>query len=154
MDGPKPTSSFDDFLRQEEEFRGRAERLHATNKSALMTALSSAGVTVVTVSFDGYGDDGRIQSIRAVAGEVEVDLPTTPLEVQVTHYHSEAVSSEVRPLPEAIEALVYGFLRETHMGWENNEGAFGELIILVAEASIRLEFNERFVETEYHEHEF
>ena len=119
-----------------------------------MAVLSSAGVTGLTVSFDGYGDEGQIHSIRAVAGEVEVDLPTTPLKVQVTHFHFEAVSSEVRPLPEAIEALVYGFLRKTNMGWENNEGAFGEVIILVAEASIRLEFNERFVETEYHEHEF
>jgi hypothetical protein len=44
--------------------RAAQERLHAElqplNKAALFEALSAVGVTLVVVSFDGYGDSGQI----------------------------------------------------------------------------------------------
>ena len=55
---------------------------------------------------------------------------------------------------DAIERLAYDLLEETHGGWENNEGAYGEFVFDVAERTIRLEYNERVMETEYSEHEW
>lgn len=39
--------------------------LRPANKSAVFAALAGAGVATVTVSFDGYGDSGQIESIEA-----------------------------------------------------------------------------------------
>jgi hypothetical protein len=50
--------------------------------------------------------------------------------------------------------LAYSFLRQTHEGWENNDGAFGDFTFDVAERSITLEYNERYTETNYSEHVF
>ena len=33
------------------------------NKAAVMDALAAAGITSLSVAFDGYGDDGQIDSI-------------------------------------------------------------------------------------------
>ena len=99
MDGPEPDPSMDRFLREEEAFRRRAEGLHAANKAALLAVLSNAGVTSVTVSFVGYGDEGQVQGIRAVAGEVESARPTTPLESQSPPFYSDAGTSETDRCP-------------------------------------------------------
>ena len=55
---------------------------------------------------------------------------------------------------DAVEALAYAFLEETHGGWENNEGAFGEFTFDVAERTITLDYNERFESSEYSQHLF
>ena len=49
--------------------------------------------------------------------------------------------------------MAYRFLDQTHDGWENDDGAYGEFTFDVAERSITLEYNERYIETHYHEHE-
>ena len=55
---------------------------------------------------------------------------------------------------EAIEHLVYDALSETHGGWENNEGAYGEFVFDVPALEIRLDYNERIAATEYYAHTF
>jgi hypothetical protein len=57
-------------------------------------------------------------------------------------------------MPEAIEQLAYDFLRETHDGWENNAGAYGDFYFDVAERTITLNYNERFEDSEYTQHVF
>jgi hypothetical protein len=44
-----------------------SESIHAGNKAALFDALARTGITIVTVSFDGYGDSGQIEEIQAKA---------------------------------------------------------------------------------------
>jgi hypothetical protein len=53
------------------------EKAILRNKAAVMSALAAAGITSVTVAFDGYGDDGQIDSIVAQSGEVTVQLPAS-----------------------------------------------------------------------------
>jgi hypothetical protein len=53
-----------------------------------------------------------------------------------------------------VEALVYAFLAETHGGWENNEGAYGDFTFTVADRSIILDYNERIETSEYTQHIF
>ena len=55
---------------------------------------------------------------------------------------------------EAVEQLAYDFLSETHGGWENNGGAYGEFTFDVAEGTITLDYNERYTATEFYSHEF
>ena len=54
----------------------------------------------------------------------------------------------------AIEHMAYELLGQTHGGWENNAGAYGEFIFDVAAETITLEFNMRFEDSEFFEHTF
>ena len=57
-------------------------------------------------------------------------------------------------ISETIEHLVYDALSETHGGWENNEGAYGEFVFDVASGEIQLDYNERITSTEFYSHTF
>src|ERR1017187_2397368 len=82
------------------------------DKAAVMSALAAAGITSVTVAFDGYGDDGQIDSIVAQSGEVTVQLPASFVAI-VDSGDEGTISSDEEaaepdgdtPLVEAIESL-------------------------------------------------
>ena len=61
--------------KQAEHVRRDAE-LRAVNKTAVFDALAAAGITIVVVAFDGYGDSGQIENVEAKAGEDLVALPS------------------------------------------------------------------------------
>ena len=60
----------------------------------------------------------------------------------------------VMSIRDAIERLAYDFLEETHDGWENSDGAYGDFIFDVAERTITLDYNERHMESDYSQHVF
>ena len=55
---------------------------------------------------------------------------------------------------DAIERLVFDFLAMTHDGWENSDGAYGDFTFDVAERTITLDYNERYMQSEYSQHVF
>ncbi|MGH6740433.1 MAG: DUF6878 family protein, partial [Bradyrhizobium sp.] len=57
-------------------------------------------------------------------------------------------------IADVIERLVYDLLTDTHCGWENNDGAYGDFIFDVAERTITLDYNERYTESNYTQHIF
>ncbi len=65
--------------------RGEHDRLDAelrpANKAVVFDALTAAGLTIVTVRFDGYGDSGQIEDIEAKAGDDVVALPPGNVEI-------------------------------------------------------------------------
>ena len=126
-----------------------------TNKAALFQALSYAGIRNVVVSFDGYGDSGQIESITATdAAGAEVAIPLTDITVKNVDFDACTIIEATTTAGDFIETMAYYFLEQTHDGWENGEGAFGEFTFDVGEQSITLEYSERYVETHYHEYEF
>ena len=122
------------------------------NKTALFDALAAAGITSVVVTFDGSGDSGQIQGVDARAGDEMRDLPAVEIEIASPSWDGSEVSRQTMPMAGAIEQLAYDFLGETHGGWENNEGAYGEFTFNVAERTIELDYNERIETSEYHGH--
>jgi hypothetical protein len=131
------------------------------NKAAVMAALAAAGITSVTVAFDGYGDDGQIDSIVAQSGEVTVQLPDSCVAIVSSDDEGTSSSDEEAaksdgdtPLVEAIESLCYEYLEEAHGGWEVNDGAYGTFAFTVADGSVVLDFNLRFSDSENYEHRF
>ena len=128
--------------------------LRPRNKAMVFDALAVAGITIVTVSFDGYGDSGQIESIEAQAGGQVADLPQAKLEINAPIWGKREPEREVISVADAIEKLAYDFLSEVHSGWENNEGAFGEFTFDVVERTISLDYNERFMSTELSSYEF
>ena len=124
------------------------------NKATLFNALTLAGVTRLVVSFDGYGDSGQIENVEAQAGGDPVTIPGAAIEI------AEAVWDQTEPrrssvgIAEAVERLAYDVLEKTHCGWENNDGAYGDVIFDTEEETITLDYNERYTASENYTHTF
>jgi hypothetical protein len=123
-------------------------------KGALLNALALAGVTRVVVSFDGYGDSGQIENVEVQAGDDQIAMPTAAIEI------AEAVWDQAEPkrstvgIAEAVESLAYDVLEKTHCGWENSDGAYGDIIFDAEEETITLDYNERYTASENYTHTF
>jgi len=141
------------LAREAERDRLNAELLPA-NKAALFGALAAAGIAVVVVSFDGYGDSGQIESIEARDAQGDAALPEEHIEIANAPWEGTEPERRTLSVGKAIERMAYRFLEQTHGGWENNEGAYGEFTFDVAARVITLEHNERFTATETYAHEF
>jgi hypothetical protein len=142
------------FDQKQREYARRAEELLAANKVVLFDSLAAAGIETVTVIFDGYGDSGQIERIDVEPGEGTILLPSHRIEIARTAWGSPEIERQTQTVHEAIEALVYDFLRQTHSGWEINDGAYGEFTFDVAERMIKLDYNERYTSSENYSHEF
>jgi hypothetical protein len=154
---PVSTPSIDivgDWADKDRQHRTVLEAIRPANKAALFEALASAGITTVVVQFDGYGDSGQIESIEGRNDKKSVDLPDTQVELAQARWGQSEVERSALPIREAIEQLAYDFLEETHAGWENNEGAYGEFIFDVVARAITLDYNERITDSDYSQHVF
>lgn len=145
-----PTS----WLMRDREFEKLCASIRPENKAALFDALAQAGITSVEVVFDGYGDSGQIEDVTAKAGNNPVALPALSIEIAHVDWGSPDIARITHPLKDAIEQLAYDFLRETHEGWENNEGAYGDFHFDVTDRAITLNYNERIETSEYTQHVF
>lgn len=123
----------------------------AQNRRIIFEALSVSRITAVTVSFDGEGDSGQIEEI-AVVPEGEDTLLDVLVDAVTARWTDCEIVSERTPLRDVIEQVCYAALAETNGGWENNEGAFGDFRFDVANRTLTLEFNGRYMSTEYSEH--
>ena len=131
----------------------------AHNKNLIFDVLAEAGIRKLTVDFDGYGDSGQIDEVEAWS--TDQVWPTGAERIPVPSGRKLQLASPVpgnppveMTLQEAIETLAYDYLEETHMGWENNDGAFGTFVFNVPDRSITLEHNERYTEVDTSTHEF
>ncbi len=151
---PAPFPSMEEWEAKDHDYRHRANELLSGNKTVLFNALSAAGITTVVVSFDGYGDSGQIEQIEVKIGDEPGELPDERIEILDPVWGSPGIERQTHTICEAIEAMAYAFLRQTHEGWENNDGGFGDFTFDVAERSISLDYNERYTETNSYNHEF
>jgi hypothetical protein len=124
------------------------------NKTALFDILAATAVTHVLVIFDGYGDSGQIESIEAKAGEKTVAMPQAQIGIARAAWGTSELRCTTLSVEEAVEQLVYDLLRDTHGGWENNDGAYGDFVFDVAARTITLNFNERYTASDHSQHVF
>jgi len=151
---PEPAVDGAAFDQKQREYARRAEEIRAANKTVLFDLLTAAGIETLTVVFDGYGDSGQIERIDVGAGEGTILLPFDRIEIARTTWESPEIERQTQTVQEAIETVVYDFLRQTHSGWEINDGAYGEFTFDVAERTIKLDYNERYTSSENYSHEF
>lgn len=143
-----------DFYAKRAAFQAIAQELRTQNKAALFGALDAAGITQVVVSFDGYGDSGQVEHIEATAKDEIKPLPDGQITLSFASSFNPEPREEMLTLKAAIEAMAYDCLSETHCGWENNDGAYGEFVFRVADRTIALDYNERFTDSQNYTHEF
>ena len=120
----------------------------AQNKEALFAAMRAAGLTEIIVTFDGGGDSGQIEDIDARCGDTVVPMPDTAITLAQVSWGISEISTSSMSLSEAVETLAYDLLSDSHGGWENCDGAFGEFHFDAAAGTILLDYNERFTSSE------
>jgi hypothetical protein len=85
----------------------------AAAKAAILSEcdkLMAAGITFVTVHFDGYGDEGTTEEVKCYSGKWFASDEHEPVEYDACH------------LQEHLEALV-------PFGYENDCGGFGDVVL-------------------------
>lgn len=130
-----------------ERHRKARAKVRQRNKDAVFRTLAAAKITEVHVEFDGEGDDGQIHNVVAYRGNEPTELPPTTLANREVSRGRRKVTVTQYSTQEAIEALCYDCLADDHDGWENNAGAYGEFRLDVAARTVKLEINERYVDT-------
>jgi hypothetical protein len=148
------TDSVINWADQDRQHAALAEAIRPANKAALFDALASVGITTVVVQFDGCGDSGQVESIEAKIGENDVELPDAKIEIARSHWGNPEIERSAFSIRDAVEQLAYEFLEETHYGWENNDGAYGEFTFDVASRVITLDHNDRIIESINSQHVF
>ena len=134
--------------------QAQARTLVEPNKRALFAVLTPAGITRITVTFDGGGDSGQIEAVESYGGDETASLPDGEVTLSRYSYRSGKVEHVALSVPEAIEDLCYALLGQEHGGWENNEGGYGEFIFDVVGNTIALDMNIRIETSEYHGHQW
>ena len=110
---------------------GKNEALSPQEESAKAAILSEcdklakAGVTFVAVHFDGYGDDGTTEEVKCYDSEWHASGEHEPVKHDASH------------LQEHCEALV-------PVGYENDCGGFGDVVLNVSARKLTVERNDRF----------
>jgi hypothetical protein len=144
-------SDFENSYARHRDLRANA---NALNKAVVFDALAAAGITSVVAEFDGGGDSGQIDDILAYAGDNRVDFPSTNIKLHSADWGQQELCAKEASHYDAVEDLCYGFLEQTHAGWENNDGAYGQFTFDVAGRKIELDFNGRFTDTWSDAHTF
>lgn len=117
-------------------------------------------IATITITYDGAGDEGQIDHV-SLAGPQPADDGAAP-EIAMPHvqctswsvpYRGDASEIETS-FESAVEDLGYEFIAQNHSGWENGEGAFGELVIDVIAGKATLEHSTRFVDTDCSSYEW
>jgi hypothetical protein len=151
---PGPTSPLSEWEAQAALRTQLEAELFSLNKAVLLNALALAGVTQVVVTFDGYGDSGQIENVEVRAGDDDIAMPAAEIEIAEAVWGQSEPERSTVSLATAIESLAYDVLERTHCGWENNDGAYGDIIFDVAEHRITLDYNERYTSSENYTHIF
>ena len=143
------------ILAQQPEHDAAEVALHTMNKEVLFDGLRHVGIAHVLVNFDGSGDSGQIESIEARNdADQSVTLPAAQITFAGIDWQSGAPTERRLTVEAAVEELVYDLLSDTHSGWQDNDGAYGEFCIDARARTIHLEVNERFTSSELYTHDF
>lgn len=120
-------------------------------KVAILPRLQDAGIARVEIRFDGCGDSGAVEECACLdAAGAGIPCPDVTLLEGEADSVDRTGSREPQSLGQALEQLTYLALERHHPGWEINDGACGELVIDVAEATFVLDCSMRFIATDDH----
>jgi hypothetical protein len=133
---PSNSDPFAEWAQRQE----AAKKAISLNKANIIEALKLSSIARVTIQFDGAGDSGGIESITC-EGATDA-IPNIRLNEWATGQNGTLVSAETT-LPNAIENFAYELLAHTHEGWENDDGAYGEIVIDVVTGTVEHEHNTR-----------
>jgi len=135
-------------------------------RPAMMKALKLNGIAEVIIEFDGCGDEGQVQGISCTKldgseGSLEFpsSIPGTTITAGASVWSSQRGRYVVEPddrsstMAELLDRWTYLLLDKTGVDWVNNEGGYGEIVIIPATDTIECHINQRFIGTVASHHE-
>jgi hypothetical protein len=133
------------------ELAQRAETKRGTvaiNKPRILEALAAAGVTRVEMRYDGEGDSGGVEQIQCYGADgASLDIPETMVAMHEQGWRDQPDHDRSMRLADALECFLLDVIECAHDGWENNEGAFGNIAIDVAGGLVELSHSDRILST-------
>lgn len=130
----------------------------AANRAAIFAALRDDGVLRAVVSYTGSGDDGGSEGVRfeTATGLRGLDeMPVAPQYVVSSRYVESAwqttVSLAEMPLNDAITDFAMDSVEQHFGGWENGDGASGEVVFDATAATVVIEHDSYFTDSEHSE---
>jgi hypothetical protein len=123
----------------------------ARNLRLALRALKRRGAVLARAEYDGFGDSGQIEAVEIEGGECDdARIGCWAVESERTgEGDAERLVHRLRrtrkSLRDVVEDAMYRHLESLHGGWENNEGAFGTLVLSVESGTLSIEHNSRYV---------
>ena len=127
------------------EHAAAVRRVEARCKSAFLPILREHGITRVDISYDGGGDEGMMGDVTAYGGQSVRELPSVLCDHYPVDYGGNVRSSALQ-LEDALSSFAENAVCDHHGGWENGEGAYGEIVIDVASGGVTITHNARFID--------
>jgi hypothetical protein len=127
------------------------DELAIINRQALFDALAAAGITSVTIEFNGYGDEGQIEDTQYFIDENET-TPAIDTLLFVRQGIGSAPEAEPIELEDAMDELLYDLLSTHYCGWQDNEGSYGEFTFNIPARTVDLDIALRFVDANHYQH--
>ncbi len=134
------------------------EERAVANRMAIFTALRNDGVLRAVVSYAGSGDSGGPEGVRfeMPTGPVQLkEMPMAPQYVASNQYASGAwqnrVSLTERPLDDAIIDFAMDAVEQHFGGWEDGEGASGEVVFNATADTVVIEHDSYFTDSDHSE---
>ena len=128
------------------------------NQRTLIAALTTGTAMVAQIEYGGSGDSGSVHNVCITTGDGSPFDDQVAIDVLVRenrfvdgtwHYATVVQSTTLR---QALEDFAEQALEALPGGWENNEGADGEVVFVLDKsgaASVRVEHNAYFTESDH-----
>ena len=122
--------------------------------------LKTMGVTQVTCTYDGSGDSGDMNDLTFISGNPKLPIgehkSQTMQNFLLQHVTNVEQNKQIftQKMADAFENALWKLVTDSFEGWENNDGAYGEIAITVENGKITLEHNQRYTEVNTYEREF
>ena len=131
-------------------------------KPIVLASLKENKITRAVANYSGSGDSGQVDSVTLYKGKTEIseeDAETIRIKIPKTRsqFNDKKKQWERIPevvetdLPDAIREMAYYAVEANFAGWENNDGASGELEIDVKTGNCTLGHNTYRTESDYNE---
>lgn len=141
------------------------ETVMQKNMRILLAALRAGGATGATIRYEGSGDSGDITQVEittANGDSFDAKTSVTVFVEQQTFHDGQlnySVIEQVLPIEDALRDFASEALEQHHGGWENHDGASGQMIFLCngndpdaaddTDDSVSLEHTSYFTESDY-----
>lgn len=152
-DNSQPTIApvLSDLERVKAEYERQAQLMKRgtmLNRAIIFDALQAAGIGHVELHFDGDSDSGQIEDCipYAVNPAERVTFPEIKIDLWDYNYNTGDLAPTHQPFQDAVETFAFDMLEEHHDGWENDGGAFGDVILRVPTRTINIDINERYTQ--------
>lgn len=134
-----------------------AEERVAANRTAIFQELRDNGVLRAVVSYTGSGDSGGPEGVRFEmpdGGKLD-EIPSVPQYIESCKWIDGAwqttTTLEDRQLDDALTDFAMDIVERHFGGWEDGDGASGEVIFDATDGSVGAEHNAYFTDSQYHE---